>query len=121
MTSEIASDIVNKIFADDKAGALDATKDAISAASYDLVQAKKADWAKNWGYDPAQTGQAAADAVAASLPDGTNQAKDYDPGERQPHEPPEDEAPGTPSSVEPEASAETETTPEEETNDEANS
>ena len=119
MTSEIASDIVNKIFADDKAGALDATKDAISAASYDLVQANKADWAKNWGYDPAQTGQAAADAVAASLPDGTNQAKDYDPGERQPHEPPEQEVETEPEA--PEASAEPEATPEEEPKDETDS
>tara|TARA_B100001996_G_scaffold137022_2_gene104249 strand:- start:4040 stop:4405 length:366 start_codon:yes stop_codon:yes gene_type:complete len=121
MASEIATDIVNKIFADDKAAALDQTNTALSAASYDLVQATKADWAQKWGYDPAQTGQAAADELSATLPDGTNQVKDYDPGERQPHEPPEDEAPGTPSSVEPEASAETETTPEEETNDEANS
>lgn len=113
MTSEIASDIVNKIFADDKAGALDATKDAISAASYDLVQAKKADWAKNWGYDPAQTGQAAADAVSASLPDGTNQAKDYVPSEEEPTVETEPEAP--------QASAEPEATQDEEQPDETNS
>ena len=113
MTSEIASDIVNKIFADDKAGALDATKDAISAASYDLVQAKKADWAKNWGYDPAQTGQAAADAVSASLPDGTNQAKDYVPSEEEPTVETEPE--------EPQASAEPEATQDEEQPDETNS
>ena len=113
MTSEIASDIVNKIFADDKAGALDATKDAISAASYDLVQAKKADWAKNWGYDPAQTGQAAADAVSASLPDGTDQAKDYVPSEEEPTVETEPEAP--------QASAEPEATQDEEQPDETNS
>ena len=113
MSSEIASDIVNNIFADDKAGALDATKDAISAASYDLVQAKKADWAKNWGYDPAQTGQAAADAVAASLPDGTNQAKDYVPSEEEPTVETEPEAP--------QASAEPEATQDEEQPDETNS
>ena len=113
MSSEIASDIVNKIFADDKAGALDATKDAISAASYDLVQAKKADWAKNWGYDPAQTGQAAADAVSASLPDGTNQAKDYVPSEEEPTVETEPEAP--------QASAEPEATQDEEQPDETNS
>ena len=61
MASEIATDIVNKIFAGDKAAALDQTKTGLSAASYDLVQATKADWAQKWGYDPAQTGQAAAD------------------------------------------------------------
>ena len=113
MSSEIASYIVYMIFADDKAGALDATKDAISAASYDLVQAKKADWAKNWGYDPAQTGQAAADAVAASLPDGTNQAKDYVPSEEEPTVETEPEAP--------QASAEPEATQDEEQPDETNS
>ena len=113
MASEIATDIVNKIFADDKAGAVDATKDAISAASYDLVQAKKADWAKNWGYDPAQTGQAAADAVSASLPDGTNQAKDYVPSEEEPTVETEPEAP--------QASAEPEATQDEEQPDETNS
>ena len=46
MASEIATDIVNKIFADDKAAALDQTKTGLSAASYDLVQATKADWAQ---------------------------------------------------------------------------
>ena len=113
MSSEIAIDIVNKILADDKAVALDATKDAISAASYDLVQAKKADWAKNWGYDPAQTGQAAADAVSASLPDGTNHAKDYVPSEEEPTVETEQEAP--------QASAEPEATQDEEQPDETNS
>ncbi len=118
MASEIATDIVNKIFADDKAGALDQVGTAISAKSYDLVQGVKADWAQKWGYDPAQTGQAAADELSATLPDGTdNQAKDYDPGERQPHEPPEVES----EPEAPQASAETEATPEEEPKDETDS
>ena len=113
MASEIATDIVNKIFADDKAGAVDATNDAISAASFDLVQAKKADWAKNWGYDPDDTAQKAADDVAASLPDGTDQAKDYVPSEEEPTVETEPEAP--------QASAEPEATQDEEQPDETNS
>ena len=37
MPSEIAKDIVDKIFGDDKAKALDLTNDALSATTYDLV------------------------------------------------------------------------------------
>ena len=41
MPSELATDIVNKIFADDKAGAIDAVADGLNAQSYDLVQQKR--------------------------------------------------------------------------------
>ena len=71
MPSEIAQSIVNNIFADDKAKAIDATNDALSAASYDAIQAKKKEFAQQWGFDPDQTGQAAADEIADNLPDGS--------------------------------------------------
>ena len=71
MPSEIAQSIVNNIFADDKAKAIDATNDALSASSYDAIQAKKIEFAQQWGFDPDQTGQAAADEIADNLPDGT--------------------------------------------------
>ena len=41
MPSEIANKIIDHIFADEKAKAIDATNDALSASAYDLIQAKK--------------------------------------------------------------------------------
>ena len=63
MPSEIANTIVNHIFSDEKSKAIDATNDAISATSYDMIQQKKVEFAKEWGFDPDQTGQAAADEI----------------------------------------------------------
>ena len=71
MPSEIAQSIVNNIFADDKAKAIDATNDALSAASYDAIQAKKIEFAQQWGFNPDETGQATADELADNLPDGS--------------------------------------------------
>ena len=58
MPSELAFDIVNKIFADDKSGAIDAVADGLNAQSYDLVQQKKIEFAKQWGFNPDDTAQA---------------------------------------------------------------
>ncbi len=63
MPSEIANTIVNHIFSDEKSKAIDATHDAISATSYDMIQQKKVEFAKEWGFDPDQTGQATADEI----------------------------------------------------------
>ena len=71
MPSEIANTIVNHIFSDEKSKAIDATNDAISATSYDMIQQKKVEFAKEWWFDPDQTGQATADELADTLPDGT--------------------------------------------------
>ena len=71
MPSEIANKIVDHIFSDEKAKALDVTNDALSAATYDAIQAKKLDFASKWGFDPDKTGQATADELADTLPDGT--------------------------------------------------
>ena len=71
MPSEIANKIVDHIFSDEKAKAIDATNDALSAASYDAIQNKKLEFAKQWGFDPDQTGQPAADEVEDKLPDGS--------------------------------------------------
>ena len=71
MPSEIANKIVDHIFSDEKAKALDVTNDAVSAATYDAIQAKKLDFASKWGFDPDKTGQATADELADNLPDGT--------------------------------------------------
>ena len=43
----------------------------MSAASYDAIQAKKIEFAQQWGFNPDKTGQAAADELEDSMPDGT--------------------------------------------------
>ncbi|QBQ75009.1 hypothetical protein RW110999_131 [Cyanophage S-RIM4] len=71
MPSEIAAEIVNRIFGDEKSKALDATKDALAGITYDLVQQRKLEFAKTMGFDLGDTAQDAADAVADALPDNT--------------------------------------------------
>ena len=105
MPSEVAKEIVDKIYGDDKASALDAVKDAISAKSYELIQQRKLDFAKSMGFDLDDTAQDAADEIENSLPDSTESPEDVEVDERQPHEPPTDEV-------------ETTDQPEEETTDE---
>jgi len=102
MPSEIANKIVDHIFSDEKAKAIDATNDALSAATYDAIQDKKLEFAKQWGFDPDQTGQPAADEVENSMPDGSEKpelaptATEVDQQEQQPEasiEPPTEEQP----------------------------
>lgn len=120
MPSNAALDIVDKIFGDTKADAIDATNDAIAATTYDMIQAKKLEFAKQMGFDLDDTAQASADEVEQSI-DGVGDAEVTDvdtSGVRLPEDPPEEEAPGTPSSVE--ASAD-EVNQEEEPEDETDS
>ena len=101
MPTEIAKQIVQQIFGDDKAKAVDSVNDALSATAYDAIQAKKAEWAKSMGFELDDTAQDAAD----NLPDGTDAPETVEVDGRKPEDPPEEpEAPvadGTPSSVEP--------------------
>ena len=131
MPSEIANGIVDHIFSDEKSRAIDATNDALAATTYDLIQQKKAEFAARRGFDLDQTAQAAADELEDKLvADGEEGEPKAEPAaQRMPHEPPpEEEAPGTPSSgedEEPEIEASTETPteeqPEEEEPDETDS
>ena len=41
MPSEISKQIVDKIFGDEKASAIDSVNDALSAVAYDAIQASK--------------------------------------------------------------------------------
>ena len=121
MPSNAALDIVDKIFGDQKAQAIDATNDAIAATTYDMIQAKKLEFAKQMGFDLDDTAQAAADEVDKSI-DAEPEVTDVDTsGVRLPEDPPEEEAPGTPSSVEASAETETEVNQEEEPEDETDS
>tara|TARA_X000000368_G_scaffold314586_1_gene252176 strand:- start:208 stop:537 length:330 start_codon:yes stop_codon:yes gene_type:complete len=70
MPSEIANTIVNHIFSDEKSKAIDATNDALSAAAYDAIEVKKKEFAKEWGFNPDETGQASADEIADKTFDG---------------------------------------------------
>ena len=47
MPSEIAKQIVQQIFGDDKAKAVDSVNDALSAAAYDAVQQRKIEFENN--------------------------------------------------------------------------
>ena len=103
MPSEIANGIVDHIFSDEKSRAIDATNDALAATTYDLIQQKKAEFAARMGFDLDQTAQAAADELEDKLvAEGEEGEPKVEPAaQRMPHEPPpEEEAPGTPSSVE---------------------
>ncbi len=93
MPSEIAQQIVSQIFTDDKAAAIDSINDALGAASFDAIQARKLEFAKSMGFDLDDTAQEAADEVSDSLPDGTEGAEDVEVDGRMPHEPPTNEQP----------------------------
>ena len=49
MPSEIAKQIVQQIFGDDKAKAIDSINDALGAASFDAIQQRKIEFAAVWG------------------------------------------------------------------------
>tara|TARA_B100001996_G_scaffold335453_2_gene286178 strand:- start:158 stop:532 length:375 start_codon:yes stop_codon:yes gene_type:complete len=93
MPSDAALEIVNKIFGDEKAAAIDVTNDAIASTTYDMIQAKKLEFAKQMGFDLADTAQDAADEVEKSIEDvGDAEVTDATTDARQPHEAPaEDE------------------------------
>ena len=122
MPREIAKQIVQQIFGDDKAKAVDSVNDALSATAYDAVQAKKVEFAKAMGFDLDDTAQSAADEIEAKTTDGTDiEPETVEVDGRKPEDPPQDEVVDTaPASMDPpEATAEQ--PPEEETKDETDS
>jgi len=90
MPSEIAQQIVDRIFGDDKAGALDAAKDAFSSHTYDFIQQKKLEFAKSMGFDLENTAQEVADELTDELPTGDESPEDVEVDGRMPHDPPEE-------------------------------
>ena len=122
MPSEIAKQIVQQIFGDDKAKAVDSVNDALSATAYDAVQAKIVEFAKAMGFDLDDTAQSAADEIEAKTTDGTDiEPETVEVDGRKPEDPPQDEVVDTaPASMDPpEATAEQPT--EEETKDQTDS
>ena len=91
MPSEIAKQIVQQIFGDDKAAAIDSVNDALASASFDAIQARKLEFAKSMGFELDDTAQDAADQVADSLPDGTEEPETVEVDGRKPEDPPANE------------------------------
>jgi hypothetical protein len=91
MPSDIAKQIVQQIYSNDKAAAIDSMNDALAASTYDAIQQQKVNFAKQMGFELNDTGQEAADEVADQIPDNTEVAQEVEVDERQPHEPPTEE------------------------------
>ena len=102
MASEIANTIIDHIFGDEKAKAVDAMNDALSATAYDAIQAQKSEFAKSMGFDMDQTAQAVADDLEDKLvDDGSGETKVEPVVGRMPHEAPEGEVQTEPPAEEP--------------------
>lgn len=72
MPSDIAKQIVQQVYSDEKAAAIDSMNDALSAATFNAIQQQKINFAKQMGFELDDTAQDAADEVAAELPDNTD-------------------------------------------------
>ena len=72
MPSDIAKQIVQQVYSDEKAAAIDSMNDALAAATFDAIQKQKIAFAQQMGFDLDDTAQDAADEVAAELPDNTD-------------------------------------------------
>tara|TARA_B100002019_G_scaffold154116_1_gene132849 strand:+ start:838 stop:1170 length:333 start_codon:yes stop_codon:yes gene_type:complete len=108
MPSDIAKQIVDQIFAGDKARAIETTSDAIGAVTYDAVQHAKQQFAQQMGFGLDQTAQGVADELEGQLPDGTDtEYTDVDIDQRQPHEAPAAEYSETEDNTEEEPTDET--------------
>ena len=91
MPSEISKQIVDKIFGDEKASAIDSVNDALSAVAYDAIQARKAEFAKSMGFELDDTAQDAADEIAADLATDNAEPETVEVDGRKPEDPPADE------------------------------
>ena len=88
MPSEIAQQIVKQIFGDDKAKAIDSVNDALSAAAFDAIQARKLEFAQSMGFELDDTAQDAADEIADNLPDESEQPETVEVDGRKSEDPP---------------------------------
>jgi len=82
MPSDIAKQIVQQVYSDDKAKAIDSLNDALSAATYNAIQQQKINFAKQMGFDLDDTAQDYA------VPDGATEPENVEFDGRMPHEPP---------------------------------
>ena len=110
MPSDIAKQIVQQIFSDDKAAAIDSMNDALSAATYDAIQQQKINFAKQMGFELDDTAQDAADEIAADLATDDAEPETVEVDGRKPEDPPAAEAPAEEQPEEPETEEETDET-----------
>ena len=100
MPSDIAKQIVQQVFGDDKAAAVDSINDALGASTYDAIQARKVEFAKAMGFELDDTAQDSADEIEKSV-DGIGDAEVTDvdtsgirlPSDPDPNDPPADVVP----------------------------
>jgi len=100
MPSDIAKQIVQQVFGDDKAAAVDSINDALGASTYDAIQARKVEFAKAMGFELDDTAQDSADEIEKSI-DGVGDAEVTDvdtsgirlPSDPDPNDPPADVVP----------------------------
>ena len=100
MPSDIAKQIVQQVFGDDKASAVDSINDALGASTYDAIQARKVEFAKAMGFELDDTAQDSADEIEKSI-DGVGDAEVTDvdtsgvrlPSDPDPNDPPADVVP----------------------------
>ena len=100
MPSDIAKQIVQQVFGDNKAAAVDSINDAIAATTYDAIQARKVEFAKAMGFELDDTAQDSADEIEKSI-DGVGDAEVTDvdtsgvrlPSDPDPNDPPADVVP----------------------------
>ena len=110
MPSDIAKQIVQQIFSDDKAAAIDSMNDALGAATYDAIQQQKINFAKQMGFELDDTAQDAADEIAADLATDDAEPETDEVDGRKPEDPPAAEAPAEEQPEEPETEEETDET-----------
>ena len=110
MPSDIAKQIVQQIFSDDKAAAIDSMNDALSSATYDAIQQQKINFAKQMGFELDDTAQDAADEIAADLATDDAEPETVEVDGRKPEDPPAAEAPAEEQPEEPETEEETDET-----------
>ena len=110
MPSEISKQIVQQIFGDDKASAIDSINQALGAATYDAIQQQKINFAKQMGFELDDTAQDAADEIAADLATDDAEPETVEVDGRKPEDPPAAEAPAEEQPEEPETEEETDET-----------
>jgi len=88
MPSDIAKQIVQQIFGDDKAAAIDSMNDALGAVTYDAIQQQKINFAKSMGFELDDTAQDAADEIAADLATDDTEPETVEVDGRLPEDPP---------------------------------
>jgi len=92
MPSDIAKQIVNQIYRDEKAKSIDSVSDALGAIAHDAIQQRKLEFAQSMGFDLDDTAQDVANDIEDEMTDGTDtEPEEVEVDGRQPHEPPQAE------------------------------